>query len=585
MTIQEYLSSLRGKTAAVLGIGVSNTPLIELLCRNGVQVIACDKKSREDLGERAKQLEALGAHLQLGEGYLDDLRADVVFRTPGMRPDVPALLEAKARGSIVTSEMEIFFEVCPCTIIGVTGSDGKTTTTSIIAEMLRAAGKTVYLGGNIGHPLLCDAEKMQPEDFAVVELSSFQLLDMKRSPHIAVMTNLAPNHLDVHKDMDEYIAAKENIYLHQHEGDIAIFNEDNDITRSLSEKVSARMRLFSRREEVADGAFLRGDTIVLRHDGCEEAVMQISDIRLPGMHNVENYLAAVTALDGLVPYEVMRETARTFVGVEHRIEPVRTIRGVQWYNDSIASSPTRTIAGLNAFNEKVILLAGGYDKHIPFAPLAPEVVKHVKLLILCGATADAIEKAVRECPDYHGSPEIVRCESLEDCVKTAYERAVRGDIVTLSPACAAFDQFTNFMERGKAFKKLVIGIATLVLLCSLPLTGCSSGTSDASSSASGAAVELAQTTVTVTDADGQVASYTVETAAEGATVLSVIQATDADVTVEDGQYGTYISAINGLAAEGSSGWVYTVNGEQVMESVDACPVADGDTVEFSYITM
>ncbi len=382
MTIQEYLSSLRGKTAAVLGIGVSNTPLIELLCRNGVQVIACDKKSREDLGERAKQLEALGAHLQLGEGYLDDLRADVVFRTPGMRP----------------------------------------------------------------------------EDIAVLELSTFQQLDMKRSPHIAVMTNLAPNHLDVHKDMDEYIAAKENIYLHQHEDDIAIFNEDNDITRKLSKKAAAWMRLFSRREEVADGAFLRGDTIVLRHDGCEEAVMQISDIRLPGMHNVENYLAAVTALDGLVPYEVMRETARTFVGVEHRIEPVRTIRGVQWYNDSIASSPTRTIAGLNAFNEKVILLAGGYDKHIPFAPLAPEVVKHVKLLILCGATADAIEKAVRECPGYHGSPEIVRCESLEDCVKTAYERAVRGDIVTLSPACAAFDQFANFMERGKVFKKLVMAL-------------------------------------------------------------------------------------------------------------------------------
>ena len=457
MTIQEYLSSLRGKTAAVLGIGVSNTPLIELLCRNGVQVIACDKKSREDLGERAKQLEALGAHLQLGEGYLDDLRADVVFRTPGLRPDVPALLEAKARGSIVTSEMEIFFEICPCTIIGVTGSDGKTTTTSIIAEMLRA-GKTVYLGGNIGHPLLCDAEKMQPEDFAVVELSSFQLLDMKRSPHIAVMTNLAPNHLDVHKDMDEYIAAKENIYLHQHEGDIAIFNEDNDITRSLSKKASARTRLFSRREEVADGAFLRGDAIILRHDGHEEEVMRCADIRLPGLHNVENYLAAVTALDGIVPYDVMRKTARSFAGVEHRIEYVRTLHGAKWYNDSIATSPTRTIAGLRAFDEKVILIAGGYDKHIPFAPLAPEVVKHVKLLILCGATADAIEKAVRECPGYHGSPEIVRCESLEDCVKTAYERAARGDIVTLSPACAAFDQFANFMERGKAFKKLVMAL-------------------------------------------------------------------------------------------------------------------------------
>ena len=458
MTIQEYLTTLRGKTAAVLGIGVSNTPLIELLCRSGVQVVACDKKSREALGERAAQLEELGARLCLGEHYLDDLRADVIFRTPGMRPDVPALLEAKARGSVVTSEMEIFFEVCPCTIIGVTGSDGKTTTTSIIAEMLRAAGKTVHLGGNIGHPLLCDAERMQPSDFAVVELSSFQLLDMKRSPHIAVLTNLAPNHLDVHRDMAEYIAAKENIYLHQREDDIAIFNEDNDITRELSNRAIARTRRFSRREEVADGAFLRGDEIVLRRDGREEAVMRLADIRLPGMHNVENYLAAVTALDGLVPYDVMRESARRFAGVEHRIEYVRTLHGAKWYNDSIATSPTRAIAGLNAFDKKVILLAGGYDKHIPFAPIAPEVVQHVKLLILCGATADAIEKAVRDCPDYQGSPEIVRCESLEDCVQTAYERAVSGDIVTLSPACAAFDRFANFMERGKAFKKLVMAL-------------------------------------------------------------------------------------------------------------------------------
>ena len=456
MTFEEYLSSLKGKTVGVIGVGVSNRPLIEKLLERGIDVTARDKK--EDLGELGQALTAQGCKLRLGSKYLADLHENVIFRTPGLRPDVPELAAAVAGGSVITSEMEAFFAVCPCPILAVTGSDGKTTTTTIISKLLAAEGKIVHVGGNIGHPLLCDAEKMQPEDFAVVELSSFQLLDMKRSPHIAVMTNLAPNHLDVHKDMDEYIAAKENIYLHQHEGDIAIFNEDNDITRSLSEKVSARMRLFSRREEVADGAFLRGDTIVLRHDGCEEAVMQISDIRLPGMHNVENYLAAVTALDGLVPYEVMRETARTFVGVEHRIEPVRTIRGVQWYNDSIASSPTRTIAGLNAFNEKVILLAGGYDKHIPFAPLAPEVVKHVKLLILCGATADAIEKAVRECPDYHGSPEIVRCESLEDCVKTAYKRAVRGDIVTLSPACAAFDQFANFMERGKAFKKLVMAL-------------------------------------------------------------------------------------------------------------------------------
>ncbi len=455
MTIQEYLASLRGKTAAVLGIGVSNTPLIEMLCRSGVHVTACDKKSRAELGERAEQLEALGAQLRLGEGYLDALRADVIFRTPGLRPDVPALLKAKAHGSVVTSEMEVFFEVCPCPIIGVTGSDGKTTTTSIIAEMLRAAGRTVYLGGNIGRPLLCDAEKMTENDLAVVELSSFQLLDMKRSPHIAVMTNLAPNHLDVHRDMAEYIAAKENIFLYQREDDIAIFNADNEITRALSEKARARVRRFSRRGEVADGAFLHGGAIVVRHDGQENEVMRRADIRLPGLHNVENYLAAVTALDGLVPYEIMRGTACSFAGVEHRIELVRTRRGVRWYNDSIASSPTRTIAGLSAFDEKVILIAGGYDKHIPFTPLAPEVIAHVKLLILCGATADAIEEAVRACPDYHGSPEIVRCGSLEQCVQVADARARSGDVVTLSPACAAFDQFADFMARGRAFKQLV----------------------------------------------------------------------------------------------------------------------------------
>ena len=458
MTANEFYASLSGKRITFVGVGRSNLPLIEQFKAHGAAVSVRDKRSEAALGEDGEALKKLGAKLICGEDYLESIDEDMLFRAPGVPYLLPELQKARANGVAVTSEMEVFFDLCPCKIYAVTGSDGKTTTTSVIAEMLKAAGKTVHLGGNIGRPLLPEIRDVKPEDVAVVELSSFQLISMRRSPNVAVITNLSPNHLDVHKDMDEYIAAKENIYLHQHEGDVAIFNEDNDITRSLSEKVSARMRLFSRREEVADGAFLRGDPIVLRHDGCEEAVMQISDIRLPGMHNVENYLAAVTALDGLVPYEVMRETARTFVGVEHRIEPVRTIRGVQWYNDSIASSPTRTIAGLNAFNEKVILLAGGYDKHIPFAPLAPEVVKHVKLLILCGATADAIEKAVRECPDYHGSPEIVRCESLEDCVKTAYERAVRGDIVTLSPACAAFDQFTNFMERGKAFKKLVMAL-------------------------------------------------------------------------------------------------------------------------------
>ena len=455
MDLQGYLDSLRGKTAAVLGIGVSNTPLVELLCSNGVRTVACDKKTRDALGATAQKLESLGAELRLGEDYLKDIDADVIFRTPGMRPDVPELLAARGRGSAVTSEMQVFFEVCPCPIIAVTGSDGKTTTTSIIAEFFRAAGRTVWLGGNIGHPLLAEAGRIKPDDIAVLELSSFQLLDMTRSPHIAVMTNLSPNHLDVHRDMAEYIAAKENIFRYQGADDIAVFNLDNDITRELSAKTNGRARLFSRRDEVADGAFVRDGAIWLRKGGEEREVVKTADIRIPGQHNVENYCAAIAAVDGLAPDEAVREVAREFRGVEHRIELVRERRGVKWYNDSIASSPTRTIAGLRSFDQKVILIAGGYDKHIPFTPLASEVVEHVKLLILCGATADAIRAAVTTYEGYRGAPEIVECKTLQEAVDTASARAARGDIVTLSPACAAFDQFANFMERGKAFKQMV----------------------------------------------------------------------------------------------------------------------------------
>lgn len=455
MTITDYLHSLRGKTVAVLGIGVSNRPLITLLCENGIKTIACDKKNREALGDAAVELEKLGAELHLGETYLDGMTADVIFRTPGMRPDVPVLEAARRKGSTVTSEMEVFFEVCPCTIIGVTGSDGKTTTTSIIAEMLKAAGRTVWLGGNIGHPLLCDAAKMTKDDVVVVELSSFQLQDMQRSPHIAVVTNLAPNHLDWHTGMDEYVAAKKNIFLHQGKDDILVLNADNETSAPLALEARGEVRYFSRKKEIENGAFLSGGTVFAAADGKRLPVVEENHIKLPGQHNVENYMAAFCVLRDLVEVHIMDEVARSFSGVEHRMEPVREKGGVKWYNDSIASSPTRTIAGLRAFDEKVILIAGGYDKHIPFTPLAPEIVLHVKLLILCGATADRIEQTVRECPDYHGTPEIIRCGSLQECVDTANACAQRGDIVTLSPACAAFDQFANFMERGRVFKEMV----------------------------------------------------------------------------------------------------------------------------------
>ena len=458
MTLRDYIESLRHKTVAVIGIGVSNTPLLELLLAEGIRVTACDKRSREQMGEQAEHLEQLGCELHLGADYLKDLDADVIFRTPGLRPDVPEIAACVDRGAVLTSEMEVFFEVCPCTIIAVTGSDGKTTTTTIIAELLKAAGKRVWVGGNIGHPLLCEADGMLATDYAVLELSSFQLMTMKHSPHIAVVTNLAPNHLDVHRDMAEYVAAKENIFRHQSGEDVAVFNADNDITAEQSRRAPGRARLFSRQDEVADGVFLRGEDIVCRSGGHERVVMTTGDIKIPGVHNVENYMAAIAAVDGLVPDEVIRDFAREFGGVEHRIELVRTYRGVRYYNDSIASSPSRTIAGLRSFHEKVILIAGGYDKHIPFDVLGPEIVEHVKLLVLCGATADKIRAAVENAPGYEpGKPEILDVTPFTAAVEAARDRAQPGDVVTLSPACAAFDQFKNFAERGKFFKSIVNG--------------------------------------------------------------------------------------------------------------------------------
>ena len=458
MTLRDYLDSLKNRSVAVIGIGVSNTPLIELLAAEGIFVTACDRRDRAALGDLADRLEGAGVALQLGDDYLDHLHHDVIFRTPGLRPDAPQLRRAVEQGSELTSEMEVFFQVCPCPIIAVTGSDGKTTTTTIIAELLKAAGYTVHVGGNIGHPLLCEAGNMSAGDYAVLELSSFQLMSMTCSPHIAVVTNLAPNHLDWHRDMDEYVWAKENLIRHQGAEDIAVFNLDNDVTRELAGRAKGRVRFFSRQNEAADGVFLRGQEIVSRRDGLERRVMTTADIKLPGVHNVENYMAAIAAVDGLVPDEVIVRFAREFGGVEHRIELVRTWRGIRFYNDSIASSPSRTIAGLRSFPEKVILIAGGYDKHIPFDVLGPEIVEHVKLLVLCGATAEKIEEAVKNAPEYApGHPEILHAAPFKKAVEAARDAAEEGDVVTLSPACAAFDQFKNFMERGKTFKTIVNG--------------------------------------------------------------------------------------------------------------------------------
>ncbi|WP_325200072.1 UDP-N-acetylmuramoyl-L-alanine--D-glutamate ligase [Oscillibacter sp.] len=463
MRFEEYLTSLKNKTVAVIGIGVSNRPLIELLLSRGVAVTACDKKDRAALGPLAEELEGKGCRLWLGPDYLKDLTEDVVFRTPGMRPDLPELTAAVERGSVLTSEMEVFFEVCPCPILAVTGSDGKTTTTTIIGSLLRAAGKTVHLGGNIGHPLLAETGEMTAEDIAVLELSSFQLMTMDRSPHIAVVTNLSPNHLDVHKDYAEYISAKENIFTHQSAKDIAVFNADNEVTRSFISREKGALRTFSRREVVERGTYLapddvgEGQAIWMSNENGRRKVLPLAEIKLPGIHNVENYMAAIAAVDGLVPDEIIRDFAKGFGGVEHRIELVRELDGVRYYNDSIASSPNRTIAGLNSFPEKVILIAGGKDKGISYDSLGPVVNERVKLLILCGATAGVIRASVEQAENY-GGLEIVDVEDYRQAVSLARSRAKRGDVVMLSPASTSFDRFANFMERGRVFKEIVNGL-------------------------------------------------------------------------------------------------------------------------------
>ena len=446
---EQYFLSLKGKRIAVLGLGVSNRPLVRLLLEFGCDVTGCDRTPRDKVDAEVLELEALGCRLSLGDTYLDDVEADVLFRTPGMHPGHPAIQALARKGAEVTSEMEVFFEVCPCQLIAVTGSDGKTTTTTLISEMLKAAGKTVWLGGNIGTPLLPLVRQIQATDYAVVELSSFQLMDMKRSPRRALITNLAPNHLDVHTDMDEYVDAKCNIFRFQKPGDLLILNADNDITASFMG--NGITRFFSRQGK-ASHVVLRGG--VIYRGG--KAVLETSDILLPGVHNIENYMAAIAMVEGLVEDEVIRHVARNFGGVEHRIELVRVKDGVKFYNDSIASSPSRTIAGLRSFQDKVILIAGGYDKNIPYDVLGPEICQHVKQLYLGGATGPKIRSAVENCPEYDPNALYIQdCGDFESAVRAAASGAAAGDIVLMSPASAAFDQFKNFMVRGQFYKKLV----------------------------------------------------------------------------------------------------------------------------------
>ncbi|MGN0981873.1 MAG: UDP-N-acetylmuramoyl-L-alanine--D-glutamate ligase [Candidatus Limivicinus sp.] len=457
MTLNEYVESIKYKRIAVIGIGVSNEPLIELLLNKGCHVTACDKRSIEEMGEEGRKLEAMGAELKLGEDYLEGLDQDIIFRTPGLMPFDPHLEAAKARGSLVTSEMEVFMSLCPCPMIAVTGSDGKTTTTTIISELLKAAGYQVHLGGNIGHPLLCETGEIGEKDVTVLELSSFQLHSMHCCPDVAVITNLSPNHLDKHKDFQDYIDAKRAVFEQQTEAHRLVLNRDDSHSEYYASYAKAPISYFSDKGAVKNGAICEDGIIYRVVDGQRRPVMAARDIKLPGEHNLLNYLAAFAATEGWVSDQVCAQVAQSFAGVEHRLEQVRVLHGVTYINDSIGTSPTRTSAGLHALKTKPIVIAGGYDKHLPFDGLGDELCLLSKRVFLTGDTAQRIKEAIFSSKYYAQSQlEVTVIDDFRETVLAAAASAVEGDIVLLSPACAAFDKFKNFMERGKTFKKIVM---------------------------------------------------------------------------------------------------------------------------------
>ena len=448
---QAFKKYVKDKNITVVGIGISNLPLIKLLSECGASVTACDKRTEAELGDTALELTTLGVKLSLGEDYLDNLSGEIIFKTPGMRFDLPQLLKAKENGSIITSEMEVFFEVCPSKIIAVTGSDGKTTTTTLVYKILTESGYTCHLGGNIGTPLLCSADEISPDDICVIELSSFQLHTMTKSANVAVVTNITPNHLDVHKSYEEYIDAKKNIYLYQDKEGVLVVNKENDKSYECSSDAKGIVRVFGYGSDC--DVYSDGQSIY----AFGKKLLDKKDIRIPGEHNVQNYMTAIAATYPLYKEEAVVSVAKNFGGVPHRIEFVRELDGVRYYNSSIDSSPNRTINTLKVF-DKVILITGGKDKGIPFDELGPYLAQKTKHIVLIGKTGSLILESLQKHIEKTGEGKDITtefCQSYEEAVQAARKAAKEGDIVLLSNASTSFDMFKNFEERGNLFKEIV----------------------------------------------------------------------------------------------------------------------------------
>ena len=392
-----------------------------------------------------------------GKTYLSKLHGfDLILRSPSCLPTIPELQEEAERGAIVTTEVELLMKMCPCQVIGVTGSDGKTTTTTLIYEILKKAGYNCYVGGNIGIPLFTKLNEILPDDKVVLELSSFQLIGMEISPDISVITNITPNHLNVHKDFEEYIEAKKNIFKYQDRDGILILNYDNEITKNCAAETKGKVIFFSSKEKLDNGYIVDGDVIKECDDKLRKHIVSSKELIIRGRHNYENICSAIAATKTLVDLQTAIEVIKSFPGVEHRIEFVKEINGVKWYNDSASSTPSRTISGLNAFNEEIVLIAGGADKNLDDTPIAKPILSKVKTLILMGQTAGKIFDSVKEEQERENKEiNIYMVNSLSQAVILAKRYATPGQVVLFSPASTSFDMFKNMYDRGQKFKDIV----------------------------------------------------------------------------------------------------------------------------------
>lgn len=456
--LEELNNYLNGRKVAIIGLGVSNQPLIDYMHKYKAKVTVFDNRIIEDIPkETIKKITDYAMDFSFGPNNLSKLKGfDIIFRSPSCLPTVPELVEEAKRGAIVTTEIELLMKLCPGKVIGITGSDGKTTTTTLIYEILKQNGYNCYLGGNIGTPLFTKLSEMTPDDIVVLELSSFQLMGMEISPEISVITNITPNHLNVHSSYEEYIDAKKSIYKYQDKKGILVLNYDNPVTKNLDKEANGKVVFFSSKHKLDDGIILDDNIIKECNDKLRRHILNTNSVNLRGTHNYENICAALAATKTLVDIEDAINVVKNFSGVQHRLEFVREIDGVKWYNDSIGTSPTRTIAGLNSFSEKIVLIAGGYDKHLDYAPIAKPILENVSKLILIGDTAPKIFDSVKEEAEKQNKDlPIYMCDKFEDIITTAKKVAKPGEIVLFSPASASFDMFKNFEERGNKFKELV----------------------------------------------------------------------------------------------------------------------------------